>query len=72
MTDNPSGQVRHRNGPEPGEYWPAIHPAVDYPADDYEGAERQLERDAIRTAEDPALRLRAVGPWREVPTDAQP
>lgn len=28
----------------------------DYPADDYEGAERHLERDARRTTEDPAFR----------------
>jgi hypothetical protein len=29
MTENLPGQVRHRNGPEPGESWPAIHPAVE-------------------------------------------
>jgi hypothetical protein len=28
MTEKLSGRVRHRNGPEPDEYWPAIHPAV--------------------------------------------
>jgi hypothetical protein len=29
VTENLSGRVRHRNGPESDDYWPAIHPAVE-------------------------------------------